>query len=173
MENLAISKLTNKDVDQLQQISRQTFHETFAAVNSEADMNQYLEQSFARDKLTAELINEESEFYFARVNNIIAGYLKLNRGQAQTELKNATGLEIERIYVLKEFHGKQVGQALYEKAVEVANTMQADYIWLGVWEENQRAIAFYRKNGFEPFDTHLFRLGDDVQTDILMKKTLI
>lgn len=173
MDNLIIRKVTLSDVEQLQLIGRQTFHETFAPVNSEANMRQYLEEGFASDKLTAELNNPQSEFYFVLSDTTIAGYLKLNRGQAQTELKEQAGLEIERIYVLKAFHGKQVGQALYEKAMEVAGALHVEYVWLGVWEENNRAIGFYRKNGFEPFGQHLFRLGADVQTDILMKKTLI
>lgn len=81
-------------------------------------------------------------------------------------------MEIERIYVLKEFHGKKVGQILYEKAIELAKGIDADFIWLGVWEENPRAIRFYEKNGFSAFDKHIFQLGNDEQTDIMMKLEL-
>ncbi len=81
-------------------------------------------------------------------------------------------LEIERIYVLQEFHGQRVGQVLYEKAIELAQERGLDYIWLGVWEKNARALRFYEKNGFEPFDRHIFKLGDDEQTDIMVKKVL-
>ena len=98
------------------------------------------------------------------------GYLKLNGGNSQTELKDERTLEIERIYVLSSWYGKQVGQLLYNKAIEVALELNADYIWLGVWEENQRAIRFYERNGFVAFDKHIFRLGDDEQTDIMMKR---
>ncbi|PZQ78157.1 MAG: GNAT family N-acetyltransferase, partial [Flavobacterium johnsoniae] len=76
------------------------------------------------------------------------------------------------IYVLKEFHGKKVGQLLYEKAIQIAKETKSDYVWLGVWEENHRALAFYKKNGFVEFDKHIFRLGNDEQTDIMMKLQL-
>jgi ribosomal protein S18 acetylase RimI-like enzyme len=87
-------------------------------------------------------------------------------------LKDKTALEIERIYVLKDFHGKSVGQMLYKKALEIAQMKKVSYVWLGVWEENPRAISFYKKNGFVEFDKHIFKLGDDEQTDIMMKLIL-
>jgi ribosomal protein S18 acetylase RimI-like enzyme len=98
--------------------------------------------------------------------------LKLNFAEAQTELKNNTSLEIERIYVLKEFHGQNMGQLLYNKALEIATKLSIKEIWLGVWEKNKRAISFYKKNGFIEFDTHIFKLGNDDQIDIMMKLTL-
>jgi ribosomal protein S18 acetylase RimI-like enzyme len=81
-------------------------------------------------------------------------------------------MEIERIYVLKEYHGHKIGQLLFEKAISIAKSMEKKYVWLGVWEKNERAIAFYTKNGFTVVDHHLFKLGDDVQTDYLMKRML-
>lgn len=98
--------------------------------------------------------------------------MKVNFGNVQTELKDNSALEIERIYVLKDYHGKKIGQKLYEKAIEIAKEKDAKYIWLGVWEENHRAINFYQKNGFEVFDKHIFVLGNDEQTDIMMKLKL-
>src|SRR5690606_11765120 len=151
---------------------RETFYETFTGSNTEENMKSYLESGFSTDKLTAELNSKTSEFYFAKLGSEVIGYLKLNFGQSQTELKDEKALEIERIYVLKEFHGKKIGQILYDKALEVAKDIEADYVWLGVWEENPRAISFYRKNGFVEFDKHIFVLGDDEQTDILMKLEL-
>src|SRR5690606_31965079 len=121
-----------------------TFAETFSATNAEENMNQYLEEGFSTEKLTAELNDPNSEFYFALLGRNVIGYLKLNTGEAQTELKHDNALEIERIYVLQEFHGKKIGQMLYEKALEIAKRQNADYVWLGVWEENRRAINFYR-----------------------------
>ena len=135
-------------------------------------MQQYLNEGFTEEKLTAELYNNHSDFYFALSENKTVGYLKLNFGKAQTELQNDNAVEIERIYVLKEFHGKKVGQILYEKALETAAAKNADYIWLGVWEENPRAIQFYKKNGFVEFDQHIFRFGNEEQTDIMMKLEL-
>ena len=172
MLNITITKLTPNDIASLQSIGKQTFYETFAAGNTEEDMQMYLNESFRTDKLTMELQEPNSEFYFALLNNEPIGYLKLNFGAAQTELKDETAIEIERIYVLKEFHGKLVGQVLYNQALEVAKQASANYIWLGVWEKNLRAINFYIKNGFEKFDKHLFKLGKDEQTDIMMKLKL-
>ncbi len=172
MDNIEIKRVSINDIDQLQKIGRQTFSETFSAGNTEENMKKYLEEGFSDVKLTAELNNTNSEFYFATIDNEVVGYLKLNFGQSQTELKDDNALEIERIYVLKEFHGKKVGQLLYEHAMQIARQMNADYVWLGVWEENPRAINFYKKNGFVEFDKHVFKLGDDEQTDIMMKLQL-
>ena len=135
-------------------------------------MIKYLDEGFSIAKLTTELNDDNAEFYFALNKNIIIGYLKLNFGNAQTELMDGKAMEIERIYVLKEYHGKNVGQILFEKAIAIASLQQCEYVWLGVWEENQRAINFYQKNGFVEFDKHIFKLGDDEQTDIMMKLQL-
>lgn len=169
MNTVRIKKVTLNDLYLLQKIGSQTFYETFSAGNSEENMSKYLEESFSPEKLINEFNQEGSEFYFAVLDQRIIGYLKLNSGESQTELQDKKALEIERIYVLKEFHGKIVGQMLFEKAMEIALQIKVDYVWLGVWEENKRAIRFYKKNGFTEFDKHIFRLGDDEQTDIMMK----
>lgn len=168
-----IHQIGLQDIEQLQAIGRQTFSETFAQSNSADNMAKYLEEAYAHDKLSAELTDPNSLFYLASLNDEIIGYLKLNFGASQTELKDNSALEIERIYVAKAFHGQKVGQLLYDKAIEVAKEKKVDYIWLGVWEENHRAIQFYTKNGFVAFDKHVFVLGDDAQTDIMMKLELI
>ena len=172
MSNIKIKKISLAEIDQLQEIGRRTFKETFSESNSEENMKTYLEEGFSKEKLTTELKDENSEFYFATIDSRVIGYLKINFGEAQTELKDSKALEIERIYVSKEFHGKGVGQLLYEKAIQIAKQKDAEYVWLGVWEENPRAISFYMKNGFVEFDKHIFRLGDDEQTDIMMKLKL-
>lgn len=170
--NIHIQKVTLSDIADLQTIGKQTFQETFSAGNTEENMTRYLEEGFSIEKLISELNDSNTEFYFALWNDRVIGYLKLNMGKSQTELKDEKAIEIERIYVLNKFHGKNVGQLLYNKAIQQAEAKNADYIWLGVWEENPRAIAFYTKNGFEAFDQHVFKLGDDAQTDIMMKLTL-
>ena len=172
MENITVQKISISDLQALQKIGRQTFYETFAPSNSEENISKYLEEGFSEDKLTTELEDPNAEFYFATLDDEVIGYLKLNFGASQTELKDEKALEIERIYVLQEFHGKKVGQILYNKAIEVAKDKNSDYVWLGVWEENPRAIGFYKKNGFEEFDKHIFKLGADEQTDIMMKLKL-
>ena len=171
-ENIIIRKIALNEIDQLQKIGQQTFHETFSESNSEENMKNYLEEKFSYEKLTAELTDENSEFNFATLQNEVIGYLKINFGASQTEMKDEKALEIERIYVSKEFHGKKVGQLLYDKAIEIAKEKNVDYAWLGVWEENHRALSFYRKNGFTEFDKHIFKLGNDEQTDLMMKLKL-
>lgn len=172
METVDIKSVTLKEIEQLQKIGKQTFFETFSAGNSEENMVKYLEEGFSIERLSAELNVKNSEFYFAVFENNIIGYLKLNFGQSQTELKDDKTIEIERIYVLKDYHGKKVGQILYEKALQIAHQKNAESVWLGVWEENPRAINFYKKNGFVEFDKHIFKLGVDEQTDIMMKLQL-
>lgn len=172
MSGIELRKVRMDDIDQLQIIGRQTFYETFSTGNSKDNMSKYLEEGFSTEKLTTELSDNDSEFYFATLSDKVIGYLKLNFGQSQTELRDEKAIEIERIYVLKEFQGQSVGQLLYDQAIKIARQKKIDYIWLGVWEENPRAINFYKKNGFVEFDKHIFKLGDDKQTDIMMKLKL-
>lgn len=172
MDSLNIRRVDVLEVEELRQISITTFTETFAKNNSEANMQQYLNDALSVEKLAHELSQTDSEFYFVLVDNHIAGYLKVNFGAQQTELHNLDAVEIERIYVLQQYHGKQVGQQLFNRAISVACQRNAPYLWLGVWEENHRAIAFYKKYGCTVFDKHVFVLGDDRQTDILMKLML-
>ncbi len=160
------------DAERLQQISRQTFIETFASVNTKDNIRHYVEENLSLATLTAELNNSDSQFYLASSEGKAIGYLKVNVNAAQTEIKNADCLEIERVYVVRTFIGKQVGQILFEKAMEIARNLKVNYVWLAVWEENPRAIRFYEKNGFKIFDKHIFKLGNDMQTDIMMKLEL-
>ncbi|MDN4166547.1 GNAT family N-acetyltransferase [Cytophagales bacterium LB-30] len=153
----------------LLRIGRKTFRESFAASNTKKNIKEYIKVAFTEEKIEAELANPNSQFYFARSKGKIIGYLKVNMGDAQTELKQESGLEIERIYVLSTFHGMGVGQALFDKALKIAKENKSAYMWLGVWEENRKAISFYEKNGFTAFGSHIFQLGDEAQTDILMK----
>ena len=173
MNNLSLNPVLPTEIKQLQQISRETFYETFSAMNTAENMAYYLEQNLSLETLSNELNDSNSAFYFARIEGAIAGYLKLNFGGAQKELQDPNAVEIERIYVRSAYQGKAVGQALYNHALSLAEVRHAKYVWLGVWEENARAIRFYEKNGFLPFGTHIFKLGDDPQTDILMKRSLL
>ncbi|UMQ42687.1 GNAT family N-acetyltransferase [Chryseobacterium sp. Y16C] len=170
--SILIKKASIQDLSTLQSLGRKTFYETFSAHNSEEEMQNYLNKSFATEKLTTEINNPDSQFFIAWEESLPVGYLKVNSGKAQTELQDETSLEIERIYVKSSHHGKKVGQILYEKALEIAQEENKKYLWLGVWEENLRAVNFYKKNGFVQFDTHIFKLGNEEQTDLMMKKTL-
>ena len=172
MNEIVINKIGIEQIELLQQIGRQTFEETFAESNSAENMAKYIEEAYSYEKLSAELNNPNSFFYFAMLDEKVIGYLKLNMGGSQTELKDNDALEIERIYVLKSFQGKKVGKMLFDKSIQIGKEQNAAFVWLGVWEENKKAIEFYSKNGFIKFDQHVFVLGDEAQTDIMMKLKL-
>ncbi|HNR06074.1 MAG TPA: GNAT family N-acetyltransferase [Saprospiraceae bacterium] len=169
---IEIERVRIDDLDLLQTIGRQTFYDTFSPANTEENMNKYMDEGFSSEKLAAEINNKDSEFYFAKLEGKVIGYLKINSGSSQTDLKDHKALEIERIYVLKEFQGKKVGPLLFDKALQIAKRKKVEYVWLGVWEENHRAINFYKKKGFMEFDKHIFKLGEDEQTDLMMKLEL-
>ncbi len=171
-QDIKLIKITFSEIRELQDLSRQTFIETYALKNTKENIEDYLSNSFTFEKLSEEINNPNSEFYFAKTGNKSIGYLKVNLEQAQTELQDSKALEIERIYVLQEYHGKKTGQMLLGKAFQIANHHNIDYIWLGVWEKNPEAIKFYKKNGFIQFGKHIFKVGDDEQTDIMMKLDL-
>lgn len=172
MNQVIISEASLNELETIQQLGRETFSETFAQSNTTADMKRYLEENFNEHKVRTELSNPDSIFFIAWEDEKAVGYLKVNSRNAQTEIQDHTALEIERIYVRSSHHGKKVGQLLYEKALEIAEDLNKSYVWLGVWEENPRAIRFYEKNGFVAFDKHIFKMGNDEQTDIMMKKNL-
>ncbi|MBF4472543.1 GNAT family N-acetyltransferase [Flavobacterium sp. HJJ] len=166
---IEIKKANLEDLITIQKISIESFTETFSEINTPENMEKYLKDNFNTAQLTLEINNPNSPFYIAYWDNDPVGYLKLNSGNAQTETIEDETIEIQRIYVLKAFHGKKIGQLLLDKAIKVAQESNVDYAWLGVWEENHRALQFYTKNGFVTFDKHIFTLGNDQQTDLLMK----
>ncbi|MGG7660840.1 GNAT family N-acetyltransferase [Dyadobacter sp. BHUBP1] len=169
---IQLIQATINDLETVRQIGIDTFYESFASVNTEENMAHYLKTGFSVEKVASELGNADSEFHLAYDDDQLIGYLKVNHGPAQSELKDDTALEIERIYVLRAWQGLKVGQLLYNKAIDIARERGYAYVWLGVWEENENAIGFYKRNGFTAFDKHLFTLGDDIQTDIMMRKEL-
>lgn len=172
MKNLQILQATLEDLSALQAIGRKTFAETYSDGNTVENMVKYLEEGFSEEKLRAELQNDNSQFYFAEKDGLVIGYLKVNTGEAQSDKQDPCSLEIERIYVLQEYQGKRVGFSLYQQAFALALERKSPYIWLGVWEKNPHAMRFYQKQGFMEFDQHIFQLGEDAQTDILMKLEL-
>lgn len=171
--NINIKKCTLEDSCQLQEISYETFNETFKDQNSPENMNAYLERAFNLKQLEKELSNISSQFFFVYFNNEVAGYLKINTNEAQSEEMGDESLEIERIYIKNKFQKHGLGKYLLNKAMEMAMERNKKKIWLGVWEMNENAIAFYKKMGFVQTGAHTFYMGDDEQLDIIMTKTLI
>jgi diamine N-acetyltransferase len=167
-----IKRCTLEDLHKLQEISNETFNETFKHQNSEENMNTYLEKAFNLNQLEKELSNSSSQFFFVYINDEIAGYLKINSDDAQSEEMGKESLEIERIYIRNKFQKHGLGKLLLNKAMEVAMEGNKKKIWLGVWEKNETAIAFYKKMEFFQTGAHSFYMGDEKQTDFLMTKLL-
>ncbi|WP_166703121.1 GNAT family N-acetyltransferase [Bacillus albus] len=167
-----IKKCTLEDLHKLQEISYETFDETFKHQNSPENMNAYLEKAFNLKQLEKELANLSSHFYFIYFNNEVAGYVKVNMNDAQSEEMGEELLEIERIYIKSTFQKHGLGKYLLNRAIEIAMEHNKKKIWLGVWEKNENAIAFYKKMGFVQVGAHSFYMGDEEQTDFIMTKTL-
>jgi ribosomal protein S18 acetylase RimI-like enzyme len=160
------------DLKKLQAISRETFKATFAPFTAPADMTQFLKEDYATAKLTRELTNPDSRFFFLIVQDEIAGYLKINVAEAQTENVKANALEVERIYLRKAFQHQGLGSVLLNLAEKIARDEDKDYLWLGVYEKNYNAQKFYAHHGFKRVGQHVYPVGTDPQIDYLVVKKL-
>jgi ribosomal protein S18 acetylase RimI-like enzyme len=160
------------DAARLAAIARDTFYETWRPVNTEEDMQQYMEKAFAVDLLKIELSQPVNTFFLAYLDKEVIGYAKLRRDRTPAEFGNAPALEIERIYVQGRYHGSHVGAALMNRILTLAREEKQEWIWLGVNMENHKAIRFYERYGFEVFGKKQFRLGNAVDDDYLMKLKL-
>jgi ribosomal protein S18 acetylase RimI-like enzyme len=172
MNNLEFKKVEFIDLEKLQKLSVKTFSDTFSSSNSAENLQIYIKENMSLQNLEREFKNKDSEFYFAVLNEENVGYLKLNFKSAQTEKFDEDATEIHRIYVLKDFQGKKIGDFFLKNTLQIANKKKSNFIWLGVWEKNYKAIGFYEKQGFRNFEKHNFKLGNDSQTDLIMKLVL-
>ena len=154
---------------QLATISRTTFIDAFEKDNDPEDFKAYIDYAFEGSKLLKQLENPGTIFYFVYKSADLVGYLKLNENDAQTDIKSDEGMELERIYVLKDFQGQQIGQWMLDGTKIIASDKKKSFLWLGVWEKNLKAIRFYQNNGFSKFGTHPYYIGKDKQTDWLMR----
>lgn len=169
---VTIRKAGIEDLDILLPLIKTTFFVAFEHQNNPEDFKAYTDKAFAPEQVLSELQNPLSEFFFAVFDDEPIGYLKLNYGTAQSDVKDEQSMEVERLYVLQEYQSKQIGKQLMNFAEDRAKQKMLRYIWLGVWEHNSRAQNFYKRNGFEKFGCHEFVVGTDVQTDFLMRKML-
>jgi diamine N-acetyltransferase len=169
---VTIRNATNADAPLLAEIGAKTFYETFAADNTPEDMAAYLAESFRVDKLAVELADPAGCFLIAEAGSATAGYAKLQNGQPPDCVSGYPTIELVRLYVLQAWLGHGVGAALMRACLDEAARLGCETIWLGVWEHNARARAFYRKWGFEQVGSHVFKLGDDLQTDLLMQRSV-
>jgi len=162
----------NDELGTLRSLAEDTFIDTFAEANSPENIAAYTSKTFSLEQVSNEFHLRDSHFFFARLDGEIAGYLKLNTRLAQTEQGLENAMEVERIYAKRAFQGKGIGKALMQKSIKVANNKNVDWLWLGVWEKNTRAIEFYQRQGFQIFGQHGFFMGNELQHDILMKLTI-
>ena len=163
---------TVADAGLLAELGARTFSETFAADNTPEDLAAYIAASFNVAQQTAELEDPASIFLIAEVDGRAAGYARLRHGEAEQGIQGARPVELVRLYVSREWLGRGIGAQLMRACLDEARHAGHETIWLGVWERNPRAQAFYRKWNFHPVGEHSFRLGSDLQRDILMERAL-
>ena len=169
---LTIRRGTLADADLLSELGARTFTETFASDNSPEDLAAYLATSFNVEQQTAELEDPGSTFLIAEVDGRAAGYAMLREGEPEKDIQGANPVEIVRLYVSRDWLGRGIGEQLMRACIDEARQAGYETIWLGVWERNARAQAFYRKWNFRTVGEHMFQLGSDLQRDIVMERTL-
>ncbi|UTW56105.1 GNAT family N-acetyltransferase [Kordiimonas sp. SCSIO 12610] len=167
--SIRIIPVMHADVAVLRALSVKTFRDTYAAANMPENIEAYIENSFSLSALRAELADPNSQFFFAVISGEVAGYLKVNTGAAQTEQDLPDAMELERIYAARDHQGKGVGKAMIRHAISLAQSANMPWLWLGVWEDNPRAIEFYKRQNLEVFGVHNFMMGDDPQRDLMMR----
>ncbi len=174
MSEISIRQATPDDAQPLTDLAYTTFWDAFAhhPKNAPDDLNHYMRQAFNHDQIAAELADEKSIFLIAEIDDKPAGYAKLIIDSTEQGITAERPIELSRLYSHQEFLGKGVGQNLMDACFEYAKTHGRDVMWLGVWEYNPRAQAFYTKNGFREVGKHTFQLGSDPQTDLLMQREL-
>ncbi|PAU66881.1 GNAT family N-acetyltransferase [Bifidobacterium criceti] len=164
-----IEMAQSADTTTIRDLSVDTFTETFAALNTQEDMDKYIADNLSPELLQQEIDNPNSTFLVATVDGVPAGYMKVNTGAAQTEDMPDDHMEVQRLYILKAFKRNGLGSGLMRTAFGMARAQGKTKMWLGVWEHNDPAIAFYKRFGFTQIGSHDFVLGDDRQTDLLME----
>lgn len=164
-----ITPVNIHQVHQLQKVSKETFLESFAEFNTEENLKDYFEKAFSITSLINQINNPNTRFYFIHQDQEICAYFKINIGESQTEIKAEDGLELERIYIYQKHQSQGLGKTILHEVKIKALLEDKKYIWLGVWEHNLRAIKFYENFGFKKFDSHIYVMGDDPQTDLMMR----
>jgi GNAT superfamily N-acetyltransferase len=172
LEQIRIRKAGDSDAALLAELGRNTFYESFAAYNRPHDMAAYMSEAFDPGTIAAELADPRSLFFIAEIDGEPVGYAKLHDGEPAECVAGPSPIELNRLYVKHEWHGRGVGAALMNACLDRARNQQHQTIWLGVWEHNPRALAFYRKGGFVEIGEHPFQFGSDRQTDIVMQRSV-
>jgi GNAT superfamily N-acetyltransferase len=169
---LTIRRGTLADAGLLSELGTTTFTETFAADNTAEDLAAYIATSFSIAQQTSELEDPASILLIAEVDGRAGGYASLKAGEDENGVEGVNPIEVVRLYVLREWHGRGIGAELMRACIDEAKRAGHDTVWLGVWERNILAQAFYRKWNFRAVGEHMFRLGTDLQRDLVMQRRL-
>lgn len=172
-ESITIRTASANDAEALVSLAIKTFRDTFDDVNTPENMMLYLTKNFTLKRTQEEITEKGSVFFIAEQDDQVIGYARVRRSAKPEGVGEGKAIEIERLYADKKYIGKRVGFLLMTECIQYAREHKFDVVWLGVWEHNERAITFYKRWGFETFSDHIFMLGNDAQTDLLMKKSLI
>ena len=172
LSTCSIRLATIEDAELLAELGARTFSETFAADNTAANMAAYLAKSFNSTQQHAELSDPNGWLKIAEIDRRAVGYAMMHSGRTPAAITGEKPVELVRLYVLHESIGSGIGAALMQDCLNETVLRSYKTIWLGVWDHNHRAQAFYRKWNFREVGTHIFKLGDDEQTDLLMQREL-
>lgn len=168
-----IRQATLSDLDALTELGARTFYETFSAQNDKEIMDRYLSENFNSTQIAKELADTQNQFFMAFSKGEPCGYVKLRRaGKTPDAIHGKKAIELQRIYVVGEYHSKKIGAELMRHCLELAFNDGFEVVWLSVWTENPKAIKFYERWGYTIMDNLIFDFGGDLQTDYLMAKTL-
>lgn len=168
--NITIRLATKEDVLVLSKLSIDTFIESYAGQNTAENTAIYIDKHFKPEQVEQEIIDPRNKVFLAFSGSDLAGYIKLSNINQPEKLKGNNNLEIERLYVLKQYQEQKIGATLMSYSLSYAIKNGFDTLWLGVWVQNEKAIAFYKRWDFEVFGEHIFQFGKDAQTDLLMKR---
>ena len=169
---ISIRELSRQDIPQLRDLAIRIYRDTFSHQNSAANMEAFLRKEYSLDSFQREFNESGSQYFFACDDDEPVGYLRLRYNTEAEEHLGKNTIELHRIYVDAKYQGQRVGHQLMEFAIEKAKESGVDWLWLGVWEHNPKAQRFYERYGFTRFAEHVFQMGDDAQTDWLMKKRI-
>lgn len=167
-----IRLLTAADIPVLRALAIKIFRDTFSDQNTPETMDAFIEQDYSVASFQREFEQHHAWCYMISEGERPVGYIRLRENPEVEHLLGANTLELQRIYVDHDFHGRKVGDQLMQFSIDRAREMKRDWLWLGVWELNPRAQRFYEKWGFEKFSEHIFRMGEEEQTDWLYKLKL-
>lgn len=163
---------TINDSESIRSLAEKTFRDTYTEFNTPENMETHVAKNFSSEAILEDLHNTQNQYFIIENEERITGFAKLVKNHSTNGLASKKVVEIERFYVDKSLHGKQLGRKLMDFCINWSKEHNFETIWLGVWENNQNAMQFYKKMGFEFLDKHIFVLGTEVQTDFTMKKDL-